>query len=62
MKALKEKRISLRSLWRRSLVILSLLALVFVACGDGDGDGGSNAVWATSVVSITGTPTNNSYQ
>jgi hypothetical protein len=34
MKALKEKRIGLRSLWRRSLVILSLLALVFAACGD----------------------------
>jgi len=34
MKALKEKRNSLRSLWRRSLVILSILALVFaVACG-----------------------------
>jgi len=31
---LKEKRNSLRSLWRRSLVILSILALVFaVACG-----------------------------
>ena len=34
MKALQEKRISLRSLWRRSLVILSLVALVFAACGD----------------------------
>jgi len=34
MKALKEKRISLRSLLRRSLVILSLLALVFASCGD----------------------------
>ncbi|MDR0497996.1 MAG: hypothetical protein LBH42_10300, partial [Treponema sp.] len=38
MKALKEKRISLRSLWRRSLVILSLLALVFAACGDSSSD------------------------
>jgi hypothetical protein len=36
MKALKEKRISLRSLWRRSLVILSLLALVFASCGSSD--------------------------
>jgi len=33
MKALKEKRISLRSLWRRGLVILSLFALVFASCG-----------------------------
>jgi len=36
MKALQEKRISLRSLWRRSLVILSIIALVFAACGDSD--------------------------
>jgi hypothetical protein len=36
MKALKEKRNSLRSLWRRSLVILSLFALVFAACGSSD--------------------------
>ena len=34
MKALKEKRISLRSLWRRGLVILSLFALVFASCGE----------------------------
>ena len=43
MKALKEKRINLRSLWRRSLVVLSLLALSFAlaACGSSDdGDGG----------------------
>ena len=41
MKALQEKRISLRSLWRRSLVILSVVALAFafVACGDDSGDG-----------------------
>jgi len=32
MKALKEKRLSLRSVIRGGLVILSLLALVFVAC------------------------------
>ena len=36
MKALKEKRISLRSLWRMGLVVLSVLALAFVACGDSD--------------------------
>ena len=36
MKALQEKRISLRSLWRRSLVILSLIALAFASCGDSD--------------------------
>ena len=34
MKALKEKRNSFRSLWRMGLVILSVFALVFVACGD----------------------------
>jgi len=39
MKALKEKRIRLRSLWRRGLVILSLFALVFASCNSaGDGD------------------------
>jgi len=42
MKALKEKRISLRSLWRRGLVILSLFALVFASCSDSD-DGGAAA-------------------
>ena len=44
MKALKEKRVSLRSLFRRSLVILSLLALAFAfaSCsGDSGGTGGS---------------------
>jgi len=39
MKALKEKRVSLRSLFRRSLVILSLFALVFASCSDSGGDG-----------------------
>jgi len=34
MKALKEKRIRLRSLWRRGLVILSLFALVFASCNN----------------------------
>ena len=43
MKALKEKRISLRSLLRRSLVILSLLALVFASCGDSSSDDNSNS-------------------
>jgi len=44
MKALKEKRVSLRSLFRRSLVILSLLALAFASCSDSGGDtnGGNN--------------------
>jgi len=43
MKALKEKRVSLRSLFRRSLVILSLLALVFASCGDsGSSNGNGN--------------------
>ena len=37
MKALKEKRIGLRSLWRRGLVILSLFALVFASCSDSSG-------------------------
>jgi len=41
MKALKEKRVSLRSLFRRSLVILSLLALAFsVASCPGASSGG----------------------
>jgi hypothetical protein len=41
MKALKEKRLSLRSFLRRGLVILSLFALVFASCGEsGDGEGG----------------------
>jgi len=38
MKALKEKRIRLRSLWRRGLVILSLFALVFASCNSSGGD------------------------
>jgi len=42
MKALKEKRVSLRSLFRRSLVILSLLALAFAiaSCSSDSGDSG----------------------
>jgi len=40
MKAfLKEKRIGLRSLWRRGLVILSLFALVLASCDDTSGGG-----------------------
>ena len=42
MKALKEKRISLRSLWRRGLVILSLFALVFASCNTSGDDSGSS--------------------
>ena len=44
MKALKEKRISLRSLLRRSLVILSLLALAFAFAGCSSDDGGSEDI------------------
>ena len=44
MKALKEKRVSLRSLFRRSLVILSLLALAFASCSD---SGGSDSTPST---------------
>jgi hypothetical protein len=45
MKALKEKRISLRSLWRRGLVILSLFALVFASCSDsGSSDDGGGKI------------------
>jgi len=41
MKALKEKRVSLRSVFRRGLVILSLFALAFASCSDsGGGDNG----------------------
>jgi len=44
MKAfLKEKRIGLRSLWRRGLVILSLFALVFSSCDDTSGGGSDNS-------------------
>jgi len=43
MKALKEKRISLRSLWRRGLVILSLFALVFASCSDSSGGGATDS-------------------
>jgi hypothetical protein len=59
MKALKEKRVSLRSLLRRGLVILSLFALVFASCSDSD-DGGTgtdpgptNPPAGPSIVSLT---------
>jgi len=69
MKALKEKRISLRSLWRRGLVILSLFALVFASCsesggGDSDGSGSGRRVLSIEVVEdpvgaqYLGTPVN----
>jgi len=50
MKALKEKRVSLRSLFRRSLVILSLLALAFAfaSCGDSGGGGGGGDTQPTN--------------
>jgi hypothetical protein len=55
MKALKEKRIGLRSLWRRGLVILSLFALLLAAgCssdsgGDEGGSGSASAPGKTIV-------------
>jgi hypothetical protein len=65
MKALKEKRISLRSLWRRGLVILSLFALVFASCGESnDDDGGGLTVTGGPEpygISIITQPTNDSY-
>ena len=75
MKALKEKRISLRSLWRRGLVILSLFALLFaVGCsdtadsnggggggGDGPGTNGKPADYVT-YMRVVKHPTNPSYQ
>jgi len=55
MKALKEKRISLRSLWRRGLVILSLFALVFASCGDSDS--GASSGKRVMKAAITALPT-----
>ena len=52
MKALKEKRISLRSLWRRGLVILSLFALVFASCADTDKGGGAETPSGPALSSI----------
>jgi len=53
MKALKEKRIGLRSLWRRGLVILSLFALVFASCNDSDGSASSASSGGPRVVSFS---------
>jgi hypothetical protein len=64
MKALKEKRIGLRSLWRRGLVILSLFALVFASCSDSDDGGGDLTVTGGPEpygITITTQPTNVSY-
>jgi len=63
MKALKEKRISLRSLWRRGLVILSLFALVFASCGDSSSGGGTETYGGPRVASFTVKegPANNQY-
>jgi len=52
MKALKEKRISLRSLWRRGLVILSLFALVFASCGDSSSGGDSSVSDGKRIVKV----------
>jgi len=60
MKALKEKRISLRSLWRRGLVILSLFALVFASCSDSSSDEPSSGPRVVRFKILTG-PTNNQY-
>jgi len=63
MKALKEKRISLRSLWRRGLVILSLFALVFASCADTDkGGGGTTATSYPVDWNCYGTLENPSYE
>ena len=63
MKALKEKRISLRSLLRRSLVILSLLALVFVSCGDSSSDSSDTDNGRVPLrIEVIADPTQNSYE
>jgi hypothetical protein len=72
MKALKEKRLSLRSFLRRGLVILSLFALVFASCGDSGGDGGDPtdpgitpppaAPYVESITLLVAAPTNPSFQ
>jgi hypothetical protein len=69
MKALKEKRIGLRSLLRRGLVILSLFALVFASCADSGGDDtptGTNpppaAKYLPARIEIVSQPTVNSYE
>jgi hypothetical protein len=67
MKALKEKRISLRSLWRRSVVILSLLALAFAACSSDSSDEPGGPVTPPAgptvvAINILQIPTGPSYQ
>ena len=72
MKALKEKRVSLRSLIRRGLVILSLFALTFASCSDSDSPvvntdptNGTNPPPAGPVfksITIMAQPTKESYQ
>jgi hypothetical protein len=62
MKALKEKRLSLRSFLRRGLVILSLFALAFASCNTSGDDGDTTPSTTTpppqpKVVSITVTGT-----
>jgi len=60
MKALKEKRISLRSLWRRGLVILSLFALVFASCGESD-SGGESGGSPIRYIEVIDNPANDQY-
>jgi len=77
MKALKEKRLSLRSYLRRGLVILSLFALAFAfaSCGGSESGGpdnpGGGDIWITTTVvsgpkvtyiRIKTQPTEDSYQ
>jgi hypothetical protein len=65
MKALKEKRIGLRSLWRRGLVILSLFALVFASCNNSDDGGTSSSVASGKVpieIRVKTQPKNASYE
>jgi len=65
MKALKEKRIGLRSLWRRGLVILSLFALVFASCSNETTDGTNNSVSSGKVpleIRVVTPPTKPSYE
>jgi len=68
MKALKEKRISLRSLWRRGLVILSLFALVFASCNTSGEDDDEEIPVPPQVVKeiltieVKKQPSNNQYE
>ena len=67
MKALKEKRIGLRSLWRRGLVILSLFALVFASCNTSGEDDTPPTVVTPSgpkptAIEIVTKPTQASYE